>query len=204
MKTMTPLTLRMAAVAALVPLLAGWGGSWSEIKKTAQTITSVRAAFIQKKSLKILSKPLVSRGTLSFQAPGSLRWEYSSPVKSVLLVHDGAVKRYLMRDGGMVEDAGAGVQAMQVVVQEISRWLKGEFENNPAFAAEMKTRNRIVMTPREPGLAKIIQRIELNLSTRAGVIESVRVIEGPDSATILEFKDVVVNQTIPASVFRKP
>lgn len=200
----TPLALRLALVALLVPLFAGWGGSWSEIRKTAQTITSVRAAFVQKKSLKILSKPLISQGTLSFQAPGSLRWEYSSPVKSILLIHDGAIKRYLVRDGKLVEDAGAGIQAMQVVVQEIGRWLKGEFENNPTFAAELKARNLIVMTPREPGLAKIIQRIELKLAARAGAIETVRVVEGPDSATILEFRDVAVNQAIPASVFRKP
>ena len=42
-------------------------------------LRSVQAEFVQEKHLKILTRPLVSRGTFAFQAPQSLRWEYRSP-----------------------------------------------------------------------------------------------------------------------------
>ncbi len=57
---------------------------------------------MQKKTLPILAKPFVSQGRFFYQPPAQLRWEYDRPVRSVLMMNGGAVKRYL-RD----QEAGA-------------------------------------------------------------------------------------------------
>ena len=51
---------------------------WTSLKETFRTIRSVKAEFLQKRYLKILTKPLLSEGKLFFYIPDSLRWEYQN------------------------------------------------------------------------------------------------------------------------------
>ena len=181
----------------------GWADSWEELKTAAGTVTSVRAGFIQEKHMKILARPLVSKGILLFQAPDSLRWEYQQPVQSVLLLHNGKTRRFVQKNGSLVEDASANLQSMQVVVQEITQWLNGRFDDNPMFTARLEPGRKIVMVPREESFARLIQRIEVLLSDRPAVIKSVTIFESEDSFTKLDFKDVILNQKLDDALFRK-
>ena len=196
--------LLISAIFLLTAILClGWADSWEELKTTAGTVTSVRAGFTQEKHMKILARPLVSEGILLFQGPDSLRWEYKHPVQSILLLHNGNTRRFVQKDGSLVEDASANLQSMQVVVQEITQWLNGRFDDNPAFAARLEPGRKIVMTPRDESFARLIQRIEVLLSDRPAVIKSVMIFESEDSFTKLDFKDVILNQKLDDTLFRK-
>jgi outer membrane lipoprotein-sorting protein len=181
----------------------GWADSWEELKTAAGTVSSVRAGFSQEKHMKILARPLVSEGILLFQAPDSLRWEYKHPFQSILLLHKGKTRRFVKKNGNLVEDASTHLQSMQVVVQEITRWLNGRFDDNPAFAARLEPGRKIVMAPREDSFARLIQRIEVILSDRPAVIKSVMIFENEDSFTKMDFKDVILNQKLDDALFRK-
>jgi len=184
-------------------LCIGWADTWEGIKGAASTITSVKAEFVQEKHMEILARPLVSKGIFYFQAPNSLRWEYRTPVQSIMLMHDGKTKRYLKRNGAIIEDAGAHLQSMQVVLQDITQWLNGRFEENPAFSASLEPDRKIVLRPKEKSLASMIQRIELILSDRPGIIAAVMIYEGEKSYTRFEFKNAILNQPLQDSIFRK-
>ena len=181
----------------------GWADTWEDLKTAAGTVTSVRAGFTQEKHMKILARPLVSEGVLLFQAPDSLRWEYTHPVQSILLLHQGKTRRFVQKEDSLIEDASASLQSMQVVVQEITQWLNGRFDDNPAFAARLEPGRRIVMVPRDESFARLIQRIEVSLSDRPAVIKSVMIFESEDSYTKLEFKDVILNQKLDDALFRE-
>lgn len=183
-------------------LCTGWGNSWEEIRSAAQQIRSVRADFVQEKHLKILTKPLISKGVFYFRMPDSLRWEYTDPVQSILLMHDGETRRYIQSSGVYIEDETARLQSMQVVIQEITRWLNGRFDENPDFSATLTDDRRIVLTPKEDSLASIIRRIELRLSETPGLMESVTIYEGEDSYTRLVFQNSVLNPDPDDTIFR--
>ena len=169
----------------------------------ARNIKSVCADFVQEKHLKILSKPMISRGKLFYQAPGSLRWEYASPVRSILLVNEGEAKRYVIKDNEIIEDSSAKMQSMHIVMDEITRWLSGRFDENPDFTVGAKTKSKIVLKPVKESLAKIIQRIEIYLSKTPGVIDAVNIHEGEGSYTKLNFKNVKLNKKINDSIFKE-
>lgn len=171
---------------------------------SAGKITSVRGEFTQIRHMKILTKPLVSRGIFLFQPPDSLRWEYRSPLRSILLAHNGKTNRFVQTNDDLVEDSSAGLQSMQMVVQEIGQWLKGRFDENPAFTASLESGRKIGLVPKEPSFAALIQRIEIVLSEQEGVIESVTVFESRDSFTRIEFSQVTLNKPIEDSLFREP
>lgn len=191
----------------LLPLLAllcvGWSDSWEGIQAGAGSVTSVQAEFVQKKHLPILERPLISTGVFYYQAPRSLRWEYRDPIRSILLMHDGRVRRFIADASGFRQESSAGLAAMQVVLEDISQWLKGRFDQNPMFTAHLLPGRRIVLTPREAAMGEVIQRIELNLAPQPGVIRSVLIYENESSYTEMIFSRTVLNQAIAAELFTK-
>lgn len=162
---------------------------------------SIQADFIQEKHLKILVRPLVSTGTLTFQAPQSLRWEYHTPVPSILLLHGGKVRKFIRRDGQLVEDKGMGLDSMQVVLGQISSWLDGRFTDNEMFRVSFADDRTVLLTPKQQALAGVISNIELQLADRKGLLDVVTIYEGPESYTRMTFSNRVLNKQLPATVF---
>jgi hypothetical protein len=192
------------ALLILLPLLAAWADSLEGLRRASGTITSVEAAFVQKKTLAILARPLLSEGRFYFQAPGSLRWEYEKPIRSVLLIHEGTAKRFVREGSGWREDAGGSLAAMQVVLEQIGQWQQGRFDANPHFRAAFAVGPppRVLLEPREAAWQKLIRRIELTLSRdQVGVIETVRMVEDEQTFTLLEFNRVRLNRALPAAFF---
>ncbi len=203
MKPRTCHTLLMAVILVTAFLCIGWADKWTSAKDACTKVTSVSAGFTQEKHMRILSRPLVSKGVLFYQSPESLRWEYQSPVRSILLMHNGKTRRYIQGKEGLIEDTGADLQSLQIVIQEMTQWLGGRFDENSSFAARFEQGRKIVLTPRQKSISMLISRIELVLSDRPGVMESVTIYESRDSFTRFTFQDATVNQEIAESVFRE-
>lgn len=198
---------KMFAVLALLlgcGMLVGWADSWEEIRRVSAEVSAVQADFVQRKHLKILSRPLVSEGRFYFRSPDSLRWEYLAPIRSVLLLSRGDVKRYVQQNNRLVEDSRSRVQVMNVILPEIAAWSRGRFDSSPTFSAALKPgrKPRIVLTPKDKNLGAMIRAVEVTLSEKPGGIESVRILENADSSTEIEFKNVRTNARLDDALFR--
>ncbi len=177
----------------------------AENSNTHSTVYSVQADFIQEKHLQILAHPLLSQGRFLFKAPNSLRWEYTSPVHSVLLMDRGRVKKFIEKNGRMVADTGMPMNGMQVVMTEISGWLNGHITDNATFRVKRKGKT-LILTPKKQGMRAVISAIELRLGDRAGLLQSVTIIEDPGrkSFTRLVFSHALLNHPIDEHLFRRP
>lgn len=189
------------------PAYAGnWAESWESIQRESAKVGSLQARFTQSKHMKILSKPLVSRGRFYFQAPNAVRWEYVSPIKSVLLMSAGGIRRYTSGSTGMVEDASGSIQSMQVVLKEIGNWSKGRFTEGDFFSARLEGGKapRIILTPRQKGLAAFISEIVIALAPdKPGILQSIKIFENEGDFTLFEFSDIRLNLKIPEAVFQE-
>jgi outer membrane lipoprotein-sorting protein len=165
---------------------------------------SVRSDFRQEKHLQILARPIISDGTFIFQAPGSLRWEYLSPVRSVLLMHEGKVKKFIEQGDRLQEDKTMGFGTMQVVLADIANWLDGRFADNDMFIVTFPDDRTVLLVPKDKGLAALISSIELKVAGQKGLLDAVTIFEGPQSSTRLIFSKRILNQEIPASLFIAP
>jgi hypothetical protein len=199
--------VRLLFLAVCTLLLSGWSGTWETLQQESEKITSVSSRFTQSKDMRILSRPLVSTGSFYFKAPDSVRWEYEAPVKSILLMHEGTVRRYTQGDQGLIEDSGPALQAMNVMLQEITLWSRGRFNESRGFAAELRPGPEpvILLTPRDAGLAKIITGIDVELAPdTAGLISAITIREGEGGTTSLRFSDVRINSVLDNGFFVKP
>jgi len=187
-----------------VPLIYAGTNDFEKLRKESPNIKTIQADFVQKKSMKILSKPLVSEGRLYYAAPDSLRWEYFKPLRSVVITYKNNTKRYIASGGKMVEDKTGGAQAMKIVLNEVSNWMNGKFDQNPSFKATINegTNTRIILTPTEKSMAGMIEKIEITLFKKTSTVKSVRIIESANNLTQIDFDNVEINKTINSSVFQ--
>ncbi len=167
----------------------------------AVQITSIQADFQQEKHMKMLVRPIISHGTFSFQTPASLRWEYTSPVPSILLMHGDSARKFMAVDGKLEEAQGLPMGSMQLIMAEIINWLDGRFTENKMFTVSYPDTDHIVLTPKKGMLEGIIDEIELELTDQNGVLEAVTIREGNEGYTRMTFTNRRLNRELPITLF---
>lgn len=198
------LACMLALLFFLSPSIYAAATDFDQLRKDSAGIKTLQADFTQKKFMKILSKPLVSEGRFYYAAPDFFRWEYFKPLKSVAIAYKNSTKRYIYSEGKMMEDKTGGAQAMKIVLAEITGWMSGRFDQNPSFKATIskKQNTRITLTPSGKSTNGMIEKIEITLSAKAGAVKSVKIYEGIDTFTQINFNNVKINESINPSVFQ--
>jgi len=196
------------SIPIIISLLSAEAGSdqeWASLKEAAKNIRSVKSEFLQKRILPILTKPLRSEGRVFFQTPGSLRWEYLNPLRSVMLQKGDTIRLYHFSEGEWKPEMTQAVEVRRMVIAEISRWFQGRFDESKIFKNLYVPGPpvRILLTPKE-GVDKFIRRIEIFPGTRPGVIERVEIEEPGGSRTSIEFRKTEINPNLPSEIFEKP
>lgn len=205
-RTFSPFFFPVVALFLLFLFSSGhvFADVFEQLRKDAAEIRSIQAKFTQNKSMKILAKPLVSEGRFYYAAPDSLRWEYLKPLKSVIITHKGKTKRYFFSGGKFIEDQTGGVQAMSIVLNEISAWMSGKFDQNPSFQADLKeTENlEITLTPTGKNMTGMIENIFITLSKKDKAVKTVKIVENENSVTRIDFTGTIINKAIPEEIFQ--
>lgn len=201
-KAIRPLSVLLLVLLMAFP--AAGADDFDRLRRDASRISSLSADFVQKKSMKILSKPLVSTGKFFYAAPDSIRWEYVKPIRSIVISEKGTSKRYIASGGKMIEDKTGGVQAMKIVLDEVAGWMKGKFSANPSFAASVREGSEtvIVLTPTGKNTAGMIEKIEITVSRKDAVVKTVRIVEGAAAETRIDFLRTAVNPALPPGTFQ--
>jgi outer membrane lipoprotein-sorting protein len=178
---------------------------WDSLKESFRKVEAVKAEFLQERHLQILKAPLISEGRFYYLASGSLRWEYLSPLRSVMLQKGDSVRFFHFSEGAWKEDMAQGVEVRRMVLAEMSQWFQGRFEESRAFSHSYSQGppSRIFLTPRE-GINRFILSIEIVLSDRPGVIDRVEIIEPGGSSTRIVFRKVEINAGLPSGIFDEP
>jgi outer membrane lipoprotein carrier protein len=186
-----------------MPFLAS-ADSFEQLRKDSANIKTIQSRFVQKKFMKILAKPLISEGRFYYVAPDSFRWEYLKPLRSVVIAYKDDTRRYILSGGKMIEDKTGGMQAMKIVLGEVTGWMSGKFDQNPSFAATLKegTNTQITLTPVGKSMSGMIEKIEITVSKKAAAVKSVKIIENANAFTQIDFTDVEINKVISSSVFQ--
>jgi outer membrane lipoprotein-sorting protein len=184
--------------------LTVFADNFEQLRKDSANIHTIQASFVQKKSMKILTKPLVSKGRFCYVAPDSFRWEYLKPLRSVVIVYKGETRRYTLSGGKMIEDKSGGAQAMKIVLSEVTGWMSGKFDQNPSFTATLKegTNTLITLSPAGKSMSGMIEKIEITVSQKTATVKSVKIIESANAATLIDFTNVEINKAINSSVFQ--
>ncbi len=175
----------MGAFLAIAPVKAE--ESLSEIGRLLAKNAEICADFTQSKSLRALTRPLVSRGTLVFIAEKGVLWRVREPFPTQVLIKRDALISW--NDEGKPQRLGFGQNPifrslsrviLAVFSGEIDR-LRETFEIESAVS---QSNWRLKLTPLETGFAAIIARIS---ASGGRFVDELRIEEGRGDQTIIKF-----------------
>lgn len=208
MKGATPITMLIWAKALGLLVLAqlAWTESFASIESASRSVGSVAAEFTQTKELKMLTRPITSEGKLYYHRPGEFRWEYTTPIKSVLVKNKQGIYRVTFRGGKYQPEAEAKLKPVQMVLEQMEQWLRGDFTQSKLFDASLEAGPpaRVKLVPKDKAFGQFINVVYVVMSKTPGVAESIEIWEGPDAVTRLKLKNVKLNQPLPARIFEVP
>lgn len=158
-----------------------------ELHATLSKTDILCADFVQQRLLKALSRPLVSRGELTFERATGVRWSVKEPFADTMLITETEIFS-LGADGSRTPMALGGNAVFRAMAQAILSLLSGDMADlSGAFdisADRDAERWSLGLVPTTPMVLKAISRIGV---TGRGYIETMDIIEASGDLTRLEF-----------------
>lgn len=142
------------------------------------------ARFRQTKRIALLRDPLISTGRVRFEPPDGMRWEVISPEPLVVDARDGVVR---------AGPPGALKEVPEGMIGALPGGFSGVFGATAAEIALAFDVTRAAgrepgafrLTPKDPAMARVLERIDLELEAETGVPRRVVLHEaGGDSSEI--------------------
>jgi outer membrane lipoprotein-sorting protein len=188
-------------LALLAPAGAGdTGAILASLEASGRALKTMTADFVEIKVLVLLDEKQETRGNVVLQVPGRLRWNYTLPQPSALLIKDGSFARYIPQSKQVFRGPAKGEADLLVgfgpgaadLGKKYAVTLAGEeaIGGSPAYILDL--------APREVGLFSGI-RLWVE-KTRAMPIQT-RLTEPTGDHTTIRFEKVQINGGLPAGAF---
>jgi len=178
-----------------------------ELARNLGQFKTLRAEFVQRKHLEVFHEDVESRGTLSLEVPGKLRWEFTSPVKTVLVVNGDRGKRERTSRKGVktvTRFALADEPVVAGTAGQVFLWTRGDFKGAAKdYAIELleETPLRIRATPRDAGAARVVASVELRFADDRKSLVEVILQEAVDARTVISFSAIERDPELPKDSF---
>lgn len=171
-------------------MLARYAAQLSEVK----TLTS---DFMEEKHLALLTQPIQSQGTLSFDKTAQkLRWQYQKPFTNGFIVEGARVYRLQNEQKKPVQNTMGRVMASQMLV-----WLTLDFESLQKNYDIVLKENQIVFTPKEQ-THKVVKQIIVWISEKdSRLVTQVKMEEPSGDFVLWKFSNTQLNPSLAKEVF---
>lgn len=172
------------------------------LEAAGRSLKTMKAAFVETKVLVLLDESQETRGQILLQVPGRLRWDYTSPKPSVMLIREGRFARYIPQSKQVFRGPAKGEADLLVgfgpgaagLSQKYKVTLVGD-ENVGGAAAWV-----LDLHPRQAG-SGLFSGIRLWVDKARSLPVQTRLTEPTGDHTTIRFASVVVNGALPANAF---
>jgi outer membrane lipoprotein-sorting protein len=179
--------------------------SLEQVSQVMSKADAIVSRFVQERHLSLFDEPLRSEGWLCFQKPGRVRWEISSPYKSIL-VSDGSGVAQFEWVGEKWKKLDVGLaDALRNVVAQIGGVMEGRYASNKRDYEVSLTNSAdglvITLVPRQAAMRKMMKAIEVHLAPDLKGTRRVVLRENDGDFTDIRFSDQSVGVVFPARTF---
>lgn len=174
----------------------------SRLAEYANSTISIESNFIQEKHLWMLDEVIVSEGIFLFKKTNSVRWQYYTPIKYTIVIHDG---KFTIISNEKVNEFDIDSNPMfREINKMIVTAIKGDFIDNPDFEAEFfenESQYLAKLIPTNSQVSSMLTTIEIFFSKESMQVEKVIFNEPGDDFTSIYFNDRVINGDLPDTRF---
>ncbi len=179
--------------------------SLEEVSRAMGKAKTVFTRFVQERHLSLFNEPLRSEGVLCFEKPGRVRWEITSPYKSILVSDGSGVSQFEWMDEKWKKlDAGLA-SAMQAVIAQIAAVMEGRYASESRDYIVSLAANPdgpvITLVPRNETMRKMMQAIEVHLAADLKGTRRIVLRETGGDFTDIRFSEQVIGLELPVRTF---
>ncbi len=174
----------------------------NKIAEYSNKTNSIKSDFIQEKHLEILETPLISKGKFFYKKENNIRWEYTEPLKYIIVIHKG---KFIIKDETKVSEYDIESNKMfKEINNMIITSMKGEIINNKDFNSTFFENNKFYLArlkPNKKEIAGFISLIKIYFDKTDFSVSKVIMIESEQDYTQIVFKNKSVNTQLNKNIF---
>ena len=171
------------------------------LETAGRGLKTMKAAFVETKVLTLLNEKQETRGNVTLQIPGRMRWDYVTPQPGVMMIKDGAFARYVPQTKQVFRGPAKGEADLLVGFGPGAADLGKKYEvtllpeekvgTAPAYVLDLK--------PRTGG--GLFSAIRLWVDKARVLPVQTRLTEPTGDYSTIRFEDVAVNRPLPSTAF---
>ena len=172
------------------------------LEKAGQALKTMKADFVETKVLVLLNDRQETRGDVMLHVPGRLRWNYTSPQPSVMLIKDGSFARYIPKSKQVFRGEARGEADLLVGFgpgaaglgrkYEVTLVGKEDVGGAPSWVLDLKPR---------AGESGLFSAIRLWVDEARSIPVQTRLTEPTGDYTTIRFDKVEINGRLPPGAF---
>jgi outer membrane lipoprotein-sorting protein len=173
------------------------------LERAGRDLVTMRARFLERKVIVLLEETEESRGEVLLQVPGRLRWNYTAPQESALLIKDGRFERYFPKSKQVFRGPARGEADLLVGFGPGAAGLGRKYEVSLVGeeAVVGVSAHVLELKPRQGQASGIFAGIRLWVDKQRSIPVQTRLSEPTGDHTTIRFDDVVVNGALPKGAF---
>ena len=175
----------------------------AKINAAAAKIHTIQCDFHQTKSLSFLNDKMVSKGVMSYDHAGKLRWEYTSPYSYVFIINNNRVHIKTSKNSNTIDIRSS--RLFQGIARVMMNSVTGKsLSNDSDFSVEMMTQGNewiASLTPKGKEMKALFKTIRLHFDSQKQMVSKVEMIEKNGDNTVIQLMHVKTNGKIEESTF---
>jgi len=172
-----------------------------ELEAAGRQLETMRARFVETKTLVLLDENETSAGEVMLRVPGKLRWDYQEPQESAMLIADGRFARYFPQTKQVFRGEAGGEADLLV------GFGPGAADLGEKYAVTLVGREDVAgepahvldLIPREQG--GLFSEIRMWVDAERHFPVQTRLTEPTGDYTTIRFEDVKINAGLPGDAF---
>ena len=167
----------------------------------SQKIKTLQCAFVQEKTSSLVSEKAVVKGILLYQSPSMLRWEYTEPTPSTLILN-GNDAVLLDKNGKKAGNEKMLKQLGSIIISMING---NGIAQNKQFSSECyeldPAQILVVLTPVQKRLKDFYNKIEISIDLKTMLANNISLDEKTGDKMVISLTNRVLNSEIPQEKF---
>jgi outer membrane lipoprotein-sorting protein len=168
--------------------------------------TTMVARFTERKELRLLEKPVVSRGEFYYNRPNRVRWEYLEPDRKIFVITEEMYVAYypeLKRAEEVPIKKFVGKRLFRFIglgqsIEELGKY----YEFHLAKDSDVKGTHLLLLTPRKRKIRERVAEMKIWVDAETFLPRQFQYLESDGDSTLLAFHDVRVNVEVADQRFR--
>ena len=195
-----------ASLLLLFPALVAAGGDAGSVLKaleaSGRALKTLQAGFVETKVLLALDETEERRGVVLLEVPGRLRWNYTAPQESAMLIKDGRFARYFPRSKQVFRGPAKGEAELLVGFGPGAAELGKKYEVTLAGEEAVGGIACWVLDLKPRASAQgFFSAIRLFVDKARSIPVQTRLTEPTGDHTTIRFENVVLNGPLPKQAF---